>query len=216
MRKWYPAVLIAVTAILSAVAYPRLPATVPSHWNIHGQVNSWQSRERAAFFVPILLLVVWAAMRGLPKIDPRRANYAKFQPTYDFVIAAVLTMVALVHLAVLAYALGLPILIHRIAPVLLGLMLIAIGNQLPRARSNWWFGIRTPWTLSNDRVWERTHRVGGYLLVIAGVAGLLSVALPTVIGFTVFFVATMAAALGAVAYSFVAWKQETSPRQEQR
>src|SRR5690349_3982338 len=101
MRKWYPAVLIAVTAILSAVAYPRLPATVPSHWNIHGQVNSWQSREWAAFFVPILLLLVWAAMRGLPKIDPRRANYAKFQPTYDFVIAAVLTMVALIHLAVL-------------------------------------------------------------------------------------------------------------------
>jgi len=210
MRKWYPAVLIVVTAILSAVAYPRLPATVPSHWNIHGQVNSWQSRERAAFFVPILLLVVWAAMRGLPKIDPRRANYAKFQPTYDFVIAAVLTMVALVHLAVLAYALGLPILIHRIAPVLLGLMLIAIGNQLPRARSNWWFGIRTPWTLSNDRVWERTHRVGGYLMTVAGVVIALGVFIPGRIEPPLVIACVAASTLGSIIYSYFAWKQETS------
>ena len=210
MRKWYPAVLIVVTAILSAVAYPRLPATVPSHWNIHGQVNSWQSRERAAFFVPILLLVVWAAMRGLPKIDPRRANYAKFQPTYDFVIAAVLTMVALVHLAVLAYALGLPILIHRIAPVLLGLMLIAIGNQLPRARSNWWFGIRTPWTLSNDRVWERTHRVGGYVMTLIGVLAIVSSFFAAEVAFVTFIVVAGAMSLGLIAYSYFVWKHETA------
>src|ERR1044072_4436394 len=167
MRKWYPVFLIAVTAIASAIAYPRLPETVPSHWNLQGQVNGWQPRGRAAFLMPIVLLVLWGVMRGLPALDPRRANYVKFQPTYDFVVNAVLTVLALINLAVIGAALGAPISIHRLVPIAFGVMLIAIGNQLPRARPNWWFGIRTPWTLSNDRVWERTHRVGGYLMVAA-------------------------------------------------
>ena len=210
MRKWYPAVIIAVTAILSAVAYPRLPATVASHWNLHGQVNAWQSRERAAFFVPILLLVMWGAMRGLPTIDPRRANYAKFQPTYDLVIGTVLTLVALIHLTVLAYALGMPISIQRVAPIALGAMLIVIGNQLPRARSNWWFGIRTPWTLSNDRVWERTHRVGGYLMTISGVVVMLSAFIAGLARPLLIIACVAASALGSMIYSYFAWRQETS------
>jgi uncharacterized membrane protein len=209
MRKWYPAVLIAVTAIASAVAYPRLPETVPSHWNLQGQVNGWQSRGSAAFLMPIVLLVLWGVMRGLPAIDPRRANYAKFQPTYDFVIGAVLTVVALIHLAVLGAALGAPISIHRVMPIALGVMLIAVGNQLPRARSNWWFGIRTPWTLSNERVWERTHRVGGYLMMAAGVAIVIGALVAELTGPLV-VVCIAGAALGSVIYSYVAWRQETS------
>jgi immunity protein, SdpI family len=209
MRKWYPVFLIAVTAIASAIAYPRLPETVPSHWNLQGQVNGWQPRGRAAFLMPIVLLVLWGVMRGLPAIDPRRANYAKFQPTYDFVVNAVLTVLALIHLAVIGAALGAPISIHRLVPIAFGVMLIAIGNQLPRARPNWWFGIRTPWTLSNDRVWERTHRVGGYLMTAGGAAIIIG-ALVTKLAGPLIIVCIAGAGLGSVIYSYVAWKQETS------
>ncbi|MGE5100819.1 MAG: SdpI family protein [Deltaproteobacteria bacterium] len=210
MRKWYPAVLIAVTAIVSAVAYPRLPETVPSHWNLRGQVNAWQSRGQAALLMPVLMLVLWGVMRGLPAIDPRRANYAKFQPTYDFMIGAVLTLVALIHFAVLGFALGLPISIHRVAPIALGLVLIAIGNQLPRARSNWWFGIRTPWTLSNERVWERTQRVGGYLMTVAGGVVIVSALVAGSMALFVIIACVAAFALGSTIYSYFAWRQETS------
>jgi uncharacterized membrane protein len=209
MRKWYPVFLIAVTAIASAIAYPRLPETVPSHWNLQGQVNGWQPRGRAAFLMPIVLLVLWGVMRGLPAIDPRRANYAKFRPTYDFVVNAVLTVLALIHLAVIGAALGAPISIHRLVPIAFGVMLIAIGNQLPRARPNWWFGIRTPWTLSNDRVWERTHRVGGYLMTASGAAIIIG-ALVTKLAGPLIIVCIAGAGLGSVIYSYVAWKQETS------
>jgi len=209
MRKWYPVFVIAVTVIASAIAYPRLPETVPSHWNLQGQVNGWQPRGRAAFLMPIVLLVLWGVMRGLPAIDPRRANYAKFRPTYDFVVNAVLTVLALIHLAVIGAALGAPISIHRLVPIAFGVMLIAIGNQLPRARPNWWFGIRTPWTLSNDRVWERTHRVGGYLMTASGAAIIIG-ALVTKLAGPLIIVCIAGAGLGSVIYSYVAWKQETS------
>ena len=209
MRKWYPAVLIAVTAIVSAVVYPRLPETVPTHWNLHGQVNGWQPRGRAAFFMPVLMLVLWGVLRGLPAIDPRRANYAKFQPTYDLMIGAVLTLVALIHVVVLAVALGAPISMHRVIPIALGVVFIAIGNQLPRARSNWWFGIRTPWTLSNERVWERTHRVGGYLMTAAGVAMIIGGLVSDFAG-PLILVCLVGFALGSTIYSYYAWRQETS------
>jgi uncharacterized membrane protein len=209
MRKWYPVLPIVVMAIASVIAYPRLPEQVASHWNWRGQVNNWQSRRQAAVFLPMLALVMWGVMRALPSIDPRRANYSKFQPTYEFMVGATLTVIALIHLAVLASGIGMPIAIHRVIPIALGIILVAIGNQLPRARSNWWFGIRNPWTLSNDRVWERTHRVGGYLMMAAGVVMIVGALLSVRAGPLV--IACVAVwAIGSMIYSYVAWRQETS------
>jgi len=209
MRKWYPALLIVIMAIASVIAYPRLPERVPIHWDLHGQTNRWQSRGHAVLFLPIAAVVLWGVLRALPSIDPRRANYSKFQPTYEFMVGATLTVIALIHLAVLASGIGMPIAIHRVIPIALGIILVGIGNQLPRARSNWWFGIRNPWTLSNDRVWERTHRVGGYLMMAAGVVMIVGSLLWVRAGPLV--IACVAAwAIGSMIYSYVAWRQETS------
>jgi len=209
MRKWYPALLIVIMAIASVIAYPRLPERVPIHWDLHGQTNRWQSRGHAVLFLPIAAVVLWGVLRALPSIDPRRANYSKFQPTYEFMVGATLTVIALIHLAVLASGIGMPIAIHRVIPIALGIILVAIGNQLPRARSNWWFGIRNPWTLSNDRVWERTHRVGGYLMMASGVVMIVGSLLWVRAGPLV--IACVAAwAIGSMIYSYVAWRQETS------
>jgi uncharacterized membrane protein len=104
---------------------------------------------------------------------------------------------------------GVPVSMARLMPALVGVMLVVVGNVLPQARPNWFFGIRTPWTLSNDRVWERTHRVGGYLMVAAGIVGIASAALPLDIGFAALGTMGVVAGLGSVIYSYVAWKQET-------
>jgi uncharacterized membrane protein len=209
MRKWYPVLPIVVMAIASVIAYPRLPEQVASHWNWRGQVNNWQSRGQAAVFLPMLALVMWGVMRALPSIDPRRANYSKFQPTYDFMIGAMLAAMASIHLALLGSAMGAPVSIHRVIPIAIGMMLVAIGNQLPRARSNWWFGIRTPWTLSNERVWERTHRVGGYLMMASGLVMIVAAFVSDFVGPLV-LVCVVGSVLGSVIYSYVAWRQETS------
>src|SRR6266705_1621373 len=155
MRKGYPFVLVGATLILSAIAYPRLPDRVPTHWNMHGQVNAYGPKWVSTLVFPAILLGLWGLLRFLPTIDPRRANYAKMQSTYDLVVNVVLTMVAAMHIVTVAAASGAPVAIPRLIPAIVGLGLVVLGNVLPRARPNWWFGIRTPWTLSNDRVWER-------------------------------------------------------------
>ena len=209
MRKWYPVLPIVIMAIVSVMAYPRLPEQVPTHWNWQGQVNAWQSRGQAAVLLPMLALAMWALMRALPFIDPRRANYAKFQPTYDFVIAATLTVIAVIHLAVLGAAAGAPVSIHRVIPIAIGIMLAAIGNQLPRARSNWWFGVRTPWTLSNERVWERTQRVAGYLMIASGIVMIVGAFVSDFV-VPLMLVCVAGFVFGSVIYSYFAWRQETS------
>lgn len=122
-------------------------------------------RELRPALTPALLLVIWGVLRFAPKIDPRRDNYDKFAAAYDITVAAVLALIFAIHLMMLALGLGYHLPVARIAPALIGALFVIIGNVMPLARSNFVFGIRTPWTLSNDRVWARTHRLAGYTLL---------------------------------------------------
>ena len=210
MRKWIPGLLVAGAFAASAILWPRLPSAMPLHWNLRGDVDGWGTRWQGALLLPTIALAVWLLLAQLPRIDPRRESYPKFRESYDLVVlASVLFLVAL-HGAVLASALGAPVPMSRVMPIGVGLLLITIGNVLPRTRPNWWLGVRTPWTLSNDRVWARTHRVAGFLMVGAGVVVALSSALPATWGLAVLLCAVAFAALGSIAYSWVAWKEETT------
>lgn len=210
MRKWYPAVLVLISAAASAIAYPRLPDRVPTHWNAHGQVDAYGPKWIGTLLLPFVLVALWGLLRGLPSIDPRRANYAKMQSTYDLIVNLALTVVAAIHLVVLAATLGVGAPLPRLIPVIAGVAFIVLGNALPRARPNWWFGIRTPWTLSNDRVWERTHRVGGYLIAIAGLVIVATSVAPMAYTGPIILTVIVVSSLATVVYSYVAWRHETS------
>jgi uncharacterized membrane protein len=210
MRKWYPVVLVAIATIASIIAYPKLPDRVPTHFDIGGQPNAYGPKWVPTIIFPVMILVLWGIMRGLPKIDPRRANYAKMQDTYDLVVNLTLSMVTALHLLVLAGTMGSNVPFVRLIPAVVGVSFIAIGNLLPRAKPNWWFGIRTPWTLSNDRVWERTHRVGGYVMTAIGLLAIVSAFVGTEVALVTFVVLAGIMTLGLIVYSYFAWKQETA------
>lgn len=210
MRRVIHPLLIALAFAGSAAAWPRLPDQVPVHWNLQGEVDRYGSRLEGALFLPVLMLAVWGMMRILPKLDPKRANYPRMQATYELVITLSLAGMLAMHLVIVAVSLGYPVPIDTVIPVVVGVMLIAIGNVLPRAKPNWWFGVRTPWTLSNERVWVRTHRVAGYSLALAGVA-LVVAAFASAPWARILMVAGVAiGALVPVVYSYFAWRKETS------
>ena len=104
----------------------------------------------------------------MPRIDPRAENYARFGEAYEVIVASVLVLLLVTHGIMLAVALGYHVSVARIVPALVGALFVVIGNMMPLVRPNWWFGIRTPWTLSNDRVWARTHRLAGYCMTAGG------------------------------------------------
>jgi uncharacterized membrane protein len=207
--QWYPLLLVVASAVATVIVYPRLPDRIPRHWNIHSQPNGFGPKWAFAGLFPVALAVLWGVLRVLPRIDPHRANYEKFQSTYDLLVNSVLTLACFFHAYAIAEALGIAM-PFRVLPLALAGACIILGNVLPRARPNWWFGIRTPWTLSNDRVWERTHRVGGYLVFALGVLAVIAAVLPRQLAFPVIGVVGISTALSMVIYSYVAWRQETS------
>src|SRR5690242_13018335 len=136
MRKWYPILPIAVAVAASIYVYPLLPDRVPTHYDIRGVPNAYGPRWISTVIVPAMLLVLWGILRGLPKIDPRRANYARMQDTYDLVVNLVLTMIAALHLIFLRGAMGGGVPLIRFIPAVIGVSFIIIGNVMPRARPN--------------------------------------------------------------------------------
>lgn len=208
-HRLYRLVLLLAAVGATALLWDRLPDRMPTHWGIDGRVDGWSGRAQGALLLPLVALATWGLAELLPRIDPRRRNFAQMRGAYDLTISAVMTFLAGLHGLVLATALGRDVPIGRLVPAGVGLLLLVVGRALPQAQPNWWFGIRTPWTLSSDRVWARTHRVGGRLMTAAGAVVLLAaVLLPPRWSAIAVFTAVVASSLGALAYSYVAWRAE--------
>ncbi|MDB4914618.1 MAG: SdpI family protein [Gemmatimonadetes bacterium] len=209
VKRWYPLALALLATIISAAVLTRLPERMVVHWDMDGNPNGWMPRIVGAFFSPAMMLVMWLVLRAAPSIDPRGDNFQKFYKSYDIVIAATSTLLFAMHLTLLAVGLGHHVSVAVVGPILAGALFVIMGNLLPRARPNFVYGIRTPWTLSSDRVWMRTHRVGGYAMVTAGLVMIAAaLLLPSGSGIPVVIGAALIALLGPMIYSYLTWKQE--------
>lgn len=208
MRKWIPLLIVGVAFIASAVVYPRLPETVPTHWSIDGQPNGWSSRLWGAWMIPLFLIGMLALFRFLPVIDPRGKNYAKFGGTFEGIIVSLMLFMLGLHIIVLRAALGYDVGMRRVLPIGVGALFIVIGNLLPRARPNWFIGLRTPWTLSSDRVWEKTHRFGGRVFVAGGILMVLAAFVSAQWAHVVLFAVILTCSAGVMVYSYLEWRRE--------
>ena len=162
--------------------------------------------------LPVIMAAVWLIMRAIPHIDPRKANYEKFSGMYDALVILILAFMLAMHIVLLMAATGAPIRMDRVVMPSVGVFIAIMGILIPRAHPNWFVGIRTPWTLTSDLSWERTHKIGGTLFVILGV---LMVASSFVAPETAIWI-LVAAALGIVvflfAYSYQVWKGDPLKR----
>jgi uncharacterized membrane protein len=202
--------LIVVAAFLaSAVVYPRLPETIPTHWDMAGRANGWGNRIWAAWLLPLFLLGMWVIVRILPRIDPRGTNYAKFGGAFEAIIDSIMLFMLALHIVALRASLGYPVQMQRVVPIGIGALLVVIGNLLPRARPNWFVGIRTPWTLSSDRVWEKTHRFGGRLFVAGGLLILITALFWAQWASPVLFGVMVLIAASVMIYSYLEWRRES-------
>jgi uncharacterized membrane protein len=211
MRKWFPVGILVATWSLSIQVYPELPERMATHWGLDGQPDGWSGRVVGACALPLIMTLTYAMMAFLPRLDPRGEPLRKFMESYELVVAGSLTALALVHLSVIGTALGWNTPIARVVPIAVGGLFVLIGVLLPRARSNLFFGIRTPWTLASERVWDRTHRVGGIVMVASGLMMMSGAFVQGHLAFTLVIAAAIVAAIGTVGYSYWTWRQEGSP-----
>ncbi|MGD9109814.1 MAG: DUF1648 domain-containing protein [Phycisphaerales bacterium] len=159
------AVLIAF--VLSCWFYPQMPDRIASHWNAQGQVDGYTSKTLGLFLMPGMMAGLALLFALIPRIAPHKANIERFRRYYDgFVVVFLLFLLAL-HYFIILWNLGFHIGLNRILPVGIALLFFYSGVLCRNAKRNFFVGIRTPWTLSSDIVWEKTHRLGGRLFKIA-------------------------------------------------
>jgi len=206
--RWFGLVVAALAAAVSVWAYPRLPETVATHWNLQGTPDGYSPRFWAVAVMPLVTLALTGLFNVLPKVDPRRENYAKFLDSYWLIANAVLVFTGVADALILANGLGYTVQVDRLLPLGVGLLFAFLGNYLTRVEPNWFVGIRTPWTLSSDTVWRKTHRTAGWLFVVGGLVIALGAFAPRGV-LAPLFVATIVLVAGIpVVQSYVLWRRE--------
>ena len=196
-------ILSLLPAALVMACASRLPAQVPIHWNLDGTVDyapAWNLWLLAALSPALALL-----FQFLPRIDPRRANYEKFQGRYDtFSMALPLLLLVLTAITLSETFYPGRINVGRATGLLIGVLFLFIGNMMGKLKSNYFIGCRTPWALADPDVWNKTQRMGGYVFFITGLAAvLLSLFAPEKVFFWVFLALLLG---GIVLTAFMSWK----------
>lgn len=208
MRKLWPGMLVLAAAVaFSLWAAPQLPERVAIHWGVSGEPDGWSSKSTLLFMMPLVAVGMALLMLVLPKIDPRKASWAQHGSTYWVLVNLLLAFLALMHVVTIGYNLGWPIEISTVVVAGVGLLFAAIGNMMTRMRPNWFMGIRTPWTLSDDAIWRKTHRVGGYLFTAAGLVMVFAALLKLPGLIFVVIAAVTVAAIVPIAYSYILWRR---------
>lgn len=210
--RWLAPVLTVAMWAFALAVYSRLPQRLPTHWNARGEVDGWTDKPWGALMFPLMATGVLALMWLLRRVDPRARNIDRFQGEWFLLMNLIHLLFAVMEVVTLGHALGWPVEVDLVVPLAVGLLFIGIGNYLPRIRSNWFMGIRTPWTLDNDRVWRATHRVGGRTFVAAGVIIMASAILPASLRTGAIFVAAVIGAGVPLVYSYVAYRRDAAGR----
>lgn len=197
--------LIAAILVATVMAYPHLPVSVATHWNMRGQPNGYSPKWALFLFGPGLMAGTMLLMYLLPWLSPRRFEVDSFRSTYLQIMLMLVAMMGYFAAVILWAGVG-----HRldVGRAIIGgvcLLLALLGNLMGKVRRNFYIGVRTPWTLANERVWNATHRFAAKTLVAGGLVG-LALTIAGLNGWPVMIV-LLAGALIPGAYSLVFYKQ---------
>ncbi|MCB2359694.1 SdpI family protein [Clostridium estertheticum] len=165
--------LIILGFALGVYFYPLLPTKVPIHWNFKGQVDGYGSRFFGAFGLAFINLAMYLLFIALPYIDPKGKNYKDFQSTYQYLKYLLIILFLGIEVTTLLIGTGVAINITIIIQIMVSLLFILLGNVMGRFKFNYFVGIKTPWTLANEEVWRKTHRMAAPIWVIGGILNIL-------------------------------------------
>ena len=198
--------LILISFLLGIWLYPKLPDTMASHWNISGSVDGTMPKFWGVFILPFVLVAIWLLLTFLPRIDPMRKNAAGFEKPFDLFMVGLVVFLFYIYTLCLIWNFGVNFNMNQAIAPGFALLLFIISVLLEGAKRNWFIGIRTPWTMSSDEVWRKTHKLGAILFKVSAVLALLAMFLP---GSLVFLLLgpILISVVVTVVYSYVIYKK---------
>ncbi|CAB3389791.1 SdpI family protein [Kyrpidia spormannii] len=204
---WAILVIALIPLIIAGLYWDQLPNQLAVHFDLHNRPNGFQSKGWFLVMAAGLNLGIAALMKVAMWIDPKRENYMKFSGFYQAFRLLMAAFLSGIDVVLIYYNLGQRFNIQLIVLGGIGVVFILLGNFMARIRFNYFIGIRTPWTLANEEVWRRTHRMAGPLWVAAGFLAFVSAFLPGDLAVWIFLAGTLAAALIPTIYSFVVYRR---------
>jgi uncharacterized membrane protein len=203
-------ILIIAATLAGLLVWSHLPDRMASHWNIYDQVDGYTSRFWGVFLMPLISLVMFLLFLLIPNIDPLKANITKFRETFNLFIVLIVAFMVYMYALTLLWNLGYTG-FHMSTAMLpaMGLLFIFVGYMLRKAKRNWFIGIRTPWTLSSDKVWDETHRVGSVLFIFSGALAFFGAFFPGAAAFWLILIPITVSTVFVTAYSYVLYQRET-------
>lgn len=205
--------IVVLAIVAGIVVYPHMPAQVVSHWNAAGQPDGTMSKFWGVFLLPLMLAILLVVYLIIPRIDPLEKNIALFRGAYDAFWLGVALFMAYLYALMLFYNTGSRFDFTIALVPAMALLFWLVGWLMARSKRNWFIGIRTPWTLSDDRIWEATHRLGGTLFRVTAVLMLGALAFPRELIWFV-LIPVFVAAVVPVVYSYILYRrlaQEVKP-----
>jgi uncharacterized membrane protein len=202
--------LIAFAIVFSLSVYSRLPDQMASHWNTANQVDGYISRFWGAFLMPVISVGMLLLFLIIPQIDPLKANIAKFREYFNAFTALIVGFMVYMHVLTMLWNLGYDQFnMGAVMLPALGLIFVFAGIMMRKAKRNFFIGIRTPWTLSSDYVWDETHRLGSTLFIASGILAMLGAFFPD---YAIWFilVPVLGSTLFLLVYSYVLYQRETN------
>ncbi|PKN90624.1 MAG: hypothetical protein CVU44_23005 [Chloroflexi bacterium HGW-Chloroflexi-6] len=195
-------VLIAIAALVGLALYAQLPDPMPSHWNAAGEIDGYMSKFWGVFMMPLMTFGITLLLVAVPSIDPLKSNIDQFRGIYNAFIVVFVVYMLYVYALTMGASLGYEFNMTIMLLPAMGLLFIGIGYMMKSAKRNFFIGIRTPWTLSNDYVWDETHKLGAKTFMAGGVLVIISSFFGEN-GVWLMLVGLLVAALVPVVYSYI-------------
>jgi len=174
----FPLILIIASFLIAICFYPIFPDQIATHWSFNNQVNGYSSKAFGLFFMPILSVFLFLLFINLPKIGPYKKNFDQFKNYFQNFINLTFAFLFYVYLITIIWNLGFNFNLIQVLSPGFAVLFYYAGVLTSHAKQNWFVGIRTPWTMSNKLVWDKTHRLGGKLFKLTGIISLFSLIFP--------------------------------------
>ena len=201
--------MIVAATIVGIALWNRLPDPMASHWGPNDEVNGYISRFWGVFLMPLITLGMFLLFLVIPNIDPLKANIAQFRDVFNLFITLIVAFMVYVYFLTLRWNLGYTdFAMSKAMLPAMGILFFFVGYMLRKAKRNFFIGIRTPWTLSSDRVWDETHRLGSVLFMVSGVLALIGSFFGGTLAFWFLFVPLIGSTLVTLVYSYVLYQRE--------
>jgi uncharacterized membrane protein len=199
--------LILVSFLIGAYLYPYMPEKMASHWDANGSVDGYMPKLWCLFLLPVISAILFLVYMLIPKIDPLKGNIEKFRGHFDVFILLLFVFLFYVHMLTMLWNLSYRFNIIQLLAPAFGLIIYYAGIMMENAKQNWFIGVRTPWTLSSEVVWDKTNKLAGKLFKVAGVLAAVGLIFPKYAIFLI-LVPVILAAVYPIIYSYQKYQQE--------